>query len=48
MLIRIFTLEDGGAVVRIDHDQTHRVYMSHADEERHFAQAYVDRALPSI
>lgn len=43
MLIRIFTLKESGAVIRIDHDPSHRVYMQHADEDGHFAQAYVDR-----
>jgi regulator of nucleoside diphosphate kinase len=42
MLIRIFTLPDSGAVVRIDHERSQRVYMSHADEGRNFAQVYID------
>ena len=43
MLIRIFTLPTSGAVVRVDHDQSHRVHMSCTDAERHFTQAYIDR-----
>lgn len=46
MLIRIFALKDSGAVIRVDHDRSHRVYMQHADEDEHFAQAYVDRITP--
>jgi len=43
MLIRIFTLPTSGAVVRIDYDQAHRVYMSRTDEDNGYTQAYVDR-----
>lgn len=43
MLIRIFTLPTSGAVVRIDYDRAYRAYMSRADEDRGFTQAYVDR-----
>ena len=43
MCIRIFTLPTSGAVVRIDYDQAHRVYMSRTDEENGYTQAYVDR-----
>ena len=46
MLIRIFTLKDSGAVIRVDHDPSHRVYMQHTDKDEHFAQAYVDRITP--
>jgi hypothetical protein len=43
MLIRIFTLPTSGVVVRVDHDESQRVHMSHTDAERHFTQAYIDR-----
>lgn len=43
MLIRIFTLPTSGAVVRVDHDEAHRVHMSRTDAERCFMQAYIDR-----
>jgi hypothetical protein len=46
MCIRIITLPGSGAVVRIDHDELHRVYMSHVDKDKRFAQAYVDRITP--
>lgn len=44
MLIRIFTLPGSGAVVRVDHDRSQRVYMNRADEGKNFAQVYIDRA----
>jgi hypothetical protein len=44
MLIRIFTLPNSGAVVRIDYDKAHRVYMCRTDEASGFTQAYVDRS----
>lgn len=44
MLIRIFTLPAGGVVVRVDHDEAHRVHMSRTDAERCFTQTYIDRA----
>jgi hypothetical protein len=46
MVIRIMTLRDGGAVIRVDHDATHRVLMSHKDDDRKFVQAYVNRLYP--
>lgn len=42
MQIRIYTMEDSGAVIRVEHDSAHHVVMNHADE-RNFAQTYVDR-----
>lgn len=44
MLIRIFTLPGSGAIVRIDHDRSQRVSINRADEGKHFAQVYIDRA----
>src|SRR5690606_31490265 len=44
MLISVLTLPGSGAVVRIDHDRSHRVYMNRADEGRKLAQIYIDRA----
>ncbi len=43
MLIRVFTLPGSGAVVRIDHDGSQQVYMSRADQDKNFAQVYIDR-----
>lgn len=48
MLIRIFTLSGSGIVVRVDHDESHRVYMNCAEEDKHFAQVYVDRVSAPI
>jgi regulator of nucleoside diphosphate kinase len=44
MLIRIFTLPGSGAVVRIDLDAAQQVYMSRLEQDKNFAQIYIDRA----
>jgi regulator of nucleoside diphosphate kinase len=43
MCIRIFTLPNSGTVIRVDHDTSHRIYMSRTDHDRRFAQVYIDR-----
>jgi len=45
MQIRISTLQDGGAVIEVDHDTSHRVFMSHKDTDRNAVQAYVEQIL---
>jgi regulator of nucleoside diphosphate kinase len=47
MLIRISTLPSSGAVVRIDHDWSQRVYMNRTEEGKNFAQVYIDRNVPT-
>jgi regulator of nucleoside diphosphate kinase len=47
MLIRIFTLPGGGAIVRIDHDRSQRVYMNRTEEGKNFAQVYIDHNIPT-
>ncbi len=47
MLIRIFTLPGSGAVVRIDLDGSQQVYMSRLEQDKNFAQVYIDRAVPT-
>ncbi len=46
MLIRIITLPNSGAIVRVDHDATHRVYMCRSDKDKSFTQTYIDRITP--
>lgn len=46
MRICIITLQDGGAVIQVDHDLSHQIYVSQYDEDRKYAQAYVDHILP--
>lgn len=46
MLIRIITLPNSGAIVRIDHDAAHHVYMCRTDKDKNFTQAYIDRITP--
>lgn len=43
MLIRIFTLPTSGAVIRVDHDSSHRVFMNRTNQDRNFTQVYIDR-----
>lgn len=47
MLVRVFTLKQSGAVIRVDHDDTNNIYMNSTDRDRGFAQIYVDLA-PSL
>ena len=42
MLIRIFTLQGSGAVVRVDHHPSHHIYTNSLDRERGFVQSYID------
>lgn len=46
MLIRIITLPNSGAIVRVDHDAAHSVYMCRTDRDKNFTQAYIDRITP--
>jgi len=46
MLVRIITLPNSGAIVRVDHDAAHRVYMCRTDKDKNFTQAYIDRVTP--
>jgi regulator of nucleoside diphosphate kinase len=46
MLIRIITLPNSGAIVRVDHDAAHHVYMCRTDKDKNFTQAYIDRITP--
>ena len=44
ILVRVFTLQHSGAVIRVDHDRQNNIYMSSTDRDRAFAQIYVDLA----
>jgi regulator of nucleoside diphosphate kinase len=43
MLIRIITLPNSGAVIRVDHEPTHHIYMNRTDKDKNLSQTYVDR-----
>lgn len=47
ILVRVFTLKQSGAVIRVDHDSSNNIYMNSVDRDRSFAQIYVDLA-PSL
>jgi hypothetical protein len=47
VLVRVFTLKQSGAVIRVDHDESNNIYMNSTDRDRAFAQIYVDLA-PSL
>lgn len=44
MVVRIFTLKDSGAVVRVDHDLSHHVYTHSINRDRAFVQTYIDQS----
>jgi hypothetical protein len=46
--VRIYTLKGSGAVIRIDHEDSHQIYMGHIDKDKHYAQTYVDRAACAV
>lgn len=48
MQVRIFTLKDHGAVIRVDHHPSHHVYTHTVDRDRAFMQTYVDLSPATI
>lgn len=43
MFIHIYTLPKSGAVIRVDYDTSHQVYLNRTDNDMNFAQFYIDR-----